>query len=44
MARLVDYYRDSGAQEQAVAMLLMLSDNYPESPEFKRLNQSTEPR
>jgi tol-pal system protein YbgF len=43
MARLVNYYRKSNAQK-AAAMLQMLSTNYPESPELKRLMRSSEPR
>ncbi len=44
MARLINYYRESDAQNNAIAMLQMLNDNYPESPELKRLMRSTEPR
>ncbi len=44
MARLVNYYRESGAQNNAAAMLEMLSSRYPESPELKRLMRSSEPR
>ena len=44
MARLVSYYRESDAKNNAIAMLQMLNDNYPESPELKRLMRSTEPR
>ncbi len=44
MARLVKYYRESDAQNNAAAMLQMLNNNYPESPELKRLMRSTESR
>jgi tol-pal system protein YbgF len=44
MARLVNLYRETGAQNKANAMLQMLSTSYPESPELKRLLRSTEPR
>ncbi len=44
MARLIRYYRESDAQNNAIAMLQMLNNNYPESPELKRLMRSTEPR
>lgn len=44
MARLVIYYRESGAQNNATAMLQMLSNRYPESPELNRLMRSAEPR
>lgn len=44
MVRLINYYRETDAQNNAIAMLQMLNDNYPESPELKRLMRSTEPR
>ncbi len=44
MARLVRYYRETGAQSNADAMLQMLSSRYPENPELNRLKQSTELR
>ncbi len=44
MARLAQYYRESGARNNATAMLQMLSTHFPESPELKRLMRSTEPR
>lgn len=39
MARLVRYYRKSGAADNATALLRLLSTRYPESPELKRLQQ-----
>ena len=44
MARLINYYRETDSQNNAIAMLQMLNDDYPESPELKRLMRSTEPR
>jgi len=44
MARLVSFYRETGAQSNASAMLQMLNNRYPESPELNRLMRSTEPR
>ncbi len=44
MARLVQYYRESGAQDNARAMLQMLSSHYPDSSELKRLMRATESR
>ncbi|WP_020675227.1 tetratricopeptide repeat protein [Geopsychrobacter electrodiphilus] len=44
MARLVSYYHEINDQDKAAAMLQMLSTNYPESPELKRLMRSTDTR
>lgn len=44
MARLVRYYRESGADNNANAMLELLNSRYPESPEIQRLQQGKEPR
>lgn len=41
MARLIGYYRESDAQDNAAAMLQLLSTRYPESPELQRLMRST---
>jgi tol-pal system protein YbgF len=40
MARLVKFYRESGSEDNASAMLQMLNNYYPESPELKRLRHS----
>lgn len=44
LARLVRYYRETGAQKNAEAMMQLLSTRYPDSPELIRLMQSTELR
>ncbi len=44
MARLVRYYRESGAKSNAEAMLQLLSSRFPESPALNRLQRSAEPR
>jgi len=44
MARLVRYYRESGADQNAQAMLQMLQDRYPESSELNRLMQGNAPQ
>ncbi|MCF6178034.1 MAG: tetratricopeptide repeat protein [Geopsychrobacter sp.] len=44
MARLISYYRANNTVDKAVDMLQTLSNKYPESPEFKRLQRVNEPR